>query len=127
MRLAALLALPVLALLLLAAHPVHAGLMPLAALAILLVGLLAVSRPWAARTLQVVLAVAVIEWILTTVGLIQLRLRHDEPYVRLAVILGSVTLFTALAASASWGHGPGRVPLGPPCPRHEPTRGPTRP
>ncbi len=72
--------------------------MPLAALAILLVGLLAVPRPWAARTLQVVLAVAVIEWILTTVGLAQLRLRHDEPYVRLAVILGSVTLFTALAA-----------------------------
>jgi len=100
MRLAALLALPVLALLLLAAHFFHSGLMPLAALAILLVGLLAVSRPWAARTLQVVLAFAVIEWILTTVGLAQLRLRHDEPYGRLAVILGSVTLFTALAALA---------------------------
>ena len=98
MRFAGLLALPVLALLLLAAHLVHSGLMPLAALAILLVGLLAVPRPWAARTLQVVLAVAVIEWILTTVGLAQLRLRHNEPYVRLAVILGSVTLFTALAA-----------------------------
>ena len=100
MLLAALLALPALALLLLAAHLAHAGLMPLAALAILLAGLLAVRRPWASRTLQVVLAVAVIEWILTTVGLAQLRLRHDEPYVRLAVILGSVTLFTALAAVA---------------------------
>ena len=100
MRLAALLVLPVLALLLLAAHLVHAGLMPLAALAILLVALLAVPRPWAARTLQVVLAVAVIEWILTTVGLAQQRLRHDEPYVRLAAILGSVTLLTALAAVA---------------------------
>ena len=84
MRLAALLALPALALLLLAAHLFHAGAMPLAALAILLAGLLAVPRPWAARTLQVVLAVAVIEWILTTVGLAQLRLRHDEPYARLA-------------------------------------------
>jgi hypothetical protein len=40
----------------------------------------------------------VIEWILTTVGLAQLRLRHGEPYLRLAVILGGVTLFTALAA-----------------------------
>ena len=100
MLLAALLALPALALLLLAAHLAHAGLMPLAALAILLVGLLAVRRPWASRTLQVVLAAAVIEWILTTVGLAQLRLRHGEPYVRLAVILGSVTLFTALAALA---------------------------
>ena len=100
MRLAALLALPTLALLLLAAHLFHAGVMPLAALAILLVGLLAVPRPWSARTLQVVLAVAVIEWILTTVGLAQLRLRHDQPYVRLAVILGSVALFTAVAAVA---------------------------
>ena len=100
MRLAALLALPALALLLLAAHLFHAGALPFAALAILLAGLLAVPRPWAARTLQVVLAVAVIEWILTTVGLAQLRQRHDEPYVRLAVILGSVTLFTALAAAA---------------------------
>ena len=97
---AALLALPALALLLLAAHLFHSGAMPLAALAILLVGLLAVRRPWAARTVQVVLAVAVIEWVLTTVGLAQLRLRHDEPYVRLAAILGSVTLFTALAAAA---------------------------
>lgn len=100
MRLAALLALPALALLLLAAHLFHSGAMPMAALAILLGGLLAVPRPWAARTLQIVLAVAVIEWILTTVGLAQLRLRHDEPYVRLAAILGSVTLFTALAAAA---------------------------
>ncbi|MBK7903528.1 MAG: hypothetical protein IPJ97_11755 [Proteobacteria bacterium] len=100
MRLAALLMLPVLALLLLAAHLVHAGLRPLAVLAMLLAGLLAVPRPWASRTLQVVLAVAVIEWILTTVELAQLRLRHGEPYLRLAVILGSVTLFTALAALA---------------------------
>jgi hypothetical protein len=100
MGLAALLSLPALALLLLAAHLVHAGLMPLAVLAILLVGLLAVPRPWASRTLQVFLAVAVIEWILTTVGLTQLRLRHNEPYLRLAVILGSVTLVTVLAALA---------------------------
>ena len=100
MRLAILLALPLLALLLLAAHLLHAGLMPLAALAFLIVGLLAVPRPWASRTLQVVLAVAVVEWILTTVGLAQLRLRHGEPYLRLAVILGSVTLFTTLAALA---------------------------
>ncbi len=98
MLLAALLALPALALLLLAAHLAHAGLMPLAALAILLVGLLAVPRPWASRTLQVILAVAVIEWILSTVGIAQLRLRHGEPYLRLAAILGSVSVLTALAA-----------------------------
>ncbi len=100
MRLAALLALPVLALLLLAAHLLHSGAMQLTTLAILAIGLLAVPRPWAARTLQVILAVAVIEWIRTTVGLAQQRLLHDEPYVRLAVILGFVSLFTAFAAVA---------------------------
>jgi hypothetical protein len=100
MRLAALLTLPVLALLLLAAHLVHAGLVPLAVLAILLVGLLAVPRPWASRTLQAVLAVAVIEWLLTAMRLAQLRQRHGKPYLRLAVILGSVALFTSLAALA---------------------------
>ena len=100
MRLAALLALPMLALLLLTAHFFHAGRTALAACAFLLVGLLAVPRPWAARALQAVLVAAAVEWVLTTVGLAQLRLRHDEPYLRLALILGAVTLFTALAALA---------------------------
>ena len=99
MRFFAFLAVPVLALLLLAAHLAHGGWLAMAALAVLLTGLLAVPRPWAARTLQVVLAVAAAEWVRTTVALAQLRAQHDEPYLRLVAILGAVTLLTALAAA----------------------------
>lgn len=99
-RLSLLLLLPAVALVLLAAHLLHAGLLPLAAVVLLLTGLLAVRRGWAARTLQVVLAVGVVEWLLTASTLAGLRMRHGQPYVRLLVILGGVALFTALAAAA---------------------------
>jgi hypothetical protein len=99
-RTGALLALPGLALLLLAAHLLHSGLLPLAVLALLLAGLLAVRRPWAARVVQAVLLLAAVEWILTTVALAQMRLQHGQPYLRLTLILGAVTAFTLLAA---WG------------------------
>jgi hypothetical protein len=100
LRTAALLGLPALALLLLAAHLLHAGWLPLAAVSVLSIGLLALRQPWAARTLQFVLVLATIEWVRTTVGLAQVRLHHGEPYLRLVLILGAVTLYTALAAAA---------------------------
>ena len=100
MHVLALLSLVALALLLLAAHLLHAGLLPLAALAVLALALLAVPRRWAARVLQVVLGVATIEWALTAASLAQMRAAHDEPYLRLLVILGSVTVLTAVAALA---------------------------
>ncbi|HEX7374524.1 MAG TPA: hypothetical protein VF277_06090 [Steroidobacteraceae bacterium] len=96
----ALLALPLLALLLLGAHFVHAGLWPVAALCVALVALLWVRRPWAARTLQVVLAVGAIEWILTAAMLARMRMSHEQPYVRMLVILGGVAVFTLAAAAA---------------------------
>ena len=98
MHIFALLSFVAVALLLLAAHLVHAGLLPLAALAIVAIALLAVQRRWAARVLQAVLGVATIEWALTAASLAQMRAAHDEPYLRLLVILGSVTLMTAVAA-----------------------------
>lgn len=100
MPVAGLLALPGLALLLLAAHLVHAGWLPLAGIALLLIGLLFVRRPWAARVVQAVLAIATIEWIRTAYSLSQLRLEHGRPYLRLLLILGAVALVTALAAAA---------------------------
>jgi hypothetical protein len=99
MRASSLLVLPALALVLLGAHLMHAGLLPLAIVAVLLVGLLAVRRPWAARTVQLILAVAVIEWVLTAFTRAQLRLQHGDPYLRLVLILGVVALFTAVAAA----------------------------
>jgi hypothetical protein len=94
----ALLSVATIALLLLAAHFVHAGILPLAVLCILLVALLAVPRRWAARTLQVVLGIATIEWALTATLLAQQRAVHGEPFLRLLLILGSVTVFTAVSA-----------------------------
>jgi len=85
------------ALLLLAAHLVHGGFLPLAGLAIFSLALLAVPHRWAARILQAVLAVATIEWALTTYVLAQLRVAHGQPYLRLVAILGLVTLFSATA------------------------------
>lgn len=99
MATAALLALPALALLLLAAHLLHAGFVAATVVALLLGALLAVRRPWAARVLQLVLALAVVEWLLTAVRLSQLRIQHDQPYLRMALILGAVAAFTALAAA----------------------------
>jgi hypothetical protein len=96
---AALLAVPALALLLLAAHFFHARAGFVAAICILLITLLFVPRAWAGRLLQVVLALGAIEWILTAYTLAQVRLQHGDPYVRLVVILGGVALLTAVAAT----------------------------
>lgn len=97
---AALLSLPALALLLLAAHFFHAGAGFIAALCILLIALLFVPRAWAGRLVQVVLAAGAVEWILTACTLADLRMQRGQPYVRLVVILGAVALVTALAAAA---------------------------
>jgi hypothetical protein len=119
-----LLAVPGLALLLLAAHLLHGGMLPLAVLSILLTGLLWVRRPWAARAVQFVLLLAAVEWTLTAAGLAQMRMRHGEPYLRLALILGAVTAFTLLAAGVfqrprlrAWFGGPATPPAETPGPR----------
>ncbi len=97
---AALLALPFLALLLLAAHFVHAGLWIVAAPCVAAVALLWVRRPWAARVLQAMLGLGAIEWVLTAATLAQVRMAHDQPYLRLLAILCTVALVTVLAALA---------------------------
>ena len=122
MRSGALLLVPALALLLLAAHFFHAGAGLVATVCIMLIALLFVPRRWAGRTVQLVLAAGAVEWMLTAYTLAQLRLRHDEPYVRLVVILGGVAVFSAIAAAvfqhpalrARFGLGPRLVPASAP-------------
>lgn len=94
------LVLPVLALLLLGAHFVHAGLLPVAVACVAAVALLWVRRPWAARALQVLLAIGAIEWVLTAASLAQMRIAHQQPYLRMLLILGGVAILTVLAALA---------------------------
>ena len=100
LALLALLALPVLALLLLAAHFVHAGLWPVAAACIAAIPLIWLRKAWAARLLQALLACGAIEWVLTATTIAQLRIAHQQPYMRMLLILGSVAAFTVLAALA---------------------------
>lgn len=89
------LALPGLALLLLAAHFVHAGLWVVAVIVLALVALLGVRRPWAVRTLQLVLLLGVVEWLLTAVAIGQARVAQGQPYLRMLAIMGTVALLTA--------------------------------
>ena len=98
MMLAARLVLPLLALLLLAAHFYRADwLLPAVASAALTL-LLAVPRPWAARTLQVALVLGAIEWLRTLAAFAAMRMAAGQPVLRLVLILGAVAAFTLLAA-----------------------------
>lgn len=98
MKLVARLILPLLALLLLAAHFYRADRMVLAVLCAALTLLLAVPRPWAARTLQAALVLGAIEWLRTLASFAATRVAVGQPYLRLALILGAVAAFTLLAA-----------------------------
>jgi hypothetical protein len=98
MKLVAWLSVPFLALVLLAAHFYRAGWMSLAVLSAVLTLLLAVPRPWAARTLQAALALGAVEWLRTLIAFAAVRVASGQPYLRLAAILGAVAAFTLLAA-----------------------------
>lgn len=88
----------VLALLLLAAHFYRAGLVALAVAACLLPLALLVKKPWIPRLFQVVLVAAALEWCRTLYVIAQMRIAFDMPWARMALILGAVAAFSALAA-----------------------------
>lgn len=89
---------PALALLLLGAHFLRAGSAALAGLCAALVPLLFVRASWAARTVQVALAIGVLVWLRTAWVFAAARAAADQPYARLLVILGAVTALTSVAA-----------------------------
>jgi hypothetical protein len=84
--------------LLLAAHFLRQGEWPLVAVAVLAPWLLRVRTPWARRLLQGLLALATLEWLRTALLFVHARRLTGEPWMRLALILGVVALFTAGAA-----------------------------
>ena len=84
----------VLSLLLLGAHFLRAGITPLAAALVALAVLAPVPRPWMARLVQVALVVGGFEWIRTLFMNIATRSDLGEPWMRMALILGGVALFT---------------------------------
>lgn len=63
-----------------------------------LVGLLFVRRPWVARLVQVGLILGALEWLHTLYQLMQVRIALDQPFTRMAIILGVVATATAFSA-----------------------------
>jgi hypothetical protein len=92
------LAAPALAIILLAAHFLRAGNRVAIAVCAVMLGLLFVPRRRAARTIQAALVLGAIEWLRLTVGLVLARQATGVPFLRLALILGGVALFTAISA-----------------------------
>jgi hypothetical protein len=84
--------------LLLAAHFYRADMIALAASGLLLPTLLLIRRAWIARLFQVVLAVGAVEWGRTLLMLVQMRIAFGLPWGRLALIIGTVGVFTLLSA-----------------------------
>lgn len=95
------------ALLLLAAHFYRAELYVVALLAAAGVALLASRARWATAALQVALALGTLEWLRTLASFAMQRAALGQSWLRLALILGAVALFTALAA---WAAGRRRAP-----------------
>lgn len=65
-----------------------------------LIALLPLRRAWVPRLLQAALWLGVLEWGWTVVMLVQQRQALGRPWGRMAVILGVVTLLTALSTLA---------------------------
>ena len=88
---------PLLSLLVLGAHFLRAGNLLLLGAALVLMAILLVRRPWAARAAQVALLFGTAEWARTLVVLAGARARAGEPFARLVTILSGVALATGLS------------------------------
>jgi hypothetical protein len=87
--------------LVLGAHFLRRGGMAAVLGCLLLVALLAVRRPWAARVVQVALLLGALEWVRTAAGFVAVRRAAGEPWERMAIILGAVAALS-LAGAASF-------------------------
>lgn len=84
--------------LLLAAHFYRADLPVVSFAAVALPLLLFVRAAWVARAFQVVLVLGALEWFRTMYVIAQMRIAFEQPWTRMALILGAVALFTAISA-----------------------------
>ena len=99
----------VLSFLILAAHYLRSGDPLLTGVSVLLPLLMVVRRPWAARLVQAALLLGTLEWVRTLIGLARVRAQFDQPYLRMALILGVVAAVTALSALLFQGKTLGRL------------------
>jgi hypothetical protein len=87
----------ILSFLLLGAHFYRAGLVPLTVLSVAVLLLLFVKKSWVPRLFQVLLLAGALEWLRALYFLAAMRIAWDQPWTRLAIILGTVALLTALS------------------------------
>lgn len=84
--------------LLMAAHLFRGQHYALVLLSLLMPLLLLIPRRWIARAIQLGLLISAAEWVRTAAKLMQERTASGQPYLRMALILGAVALFTLGAA-----------------------------
>lgn len=88
----------ILSLLILGAHTMRLGVPVLMVVPLALVVLLVWPRKWVARLTQLILVLGALEWIRATLAYVSVRQDLGLPWGRLAIILGSVALFTLLSS-----------------------------
>ncbi|MBI4697831.1 MAG: hypothetical protein HY758_02660 [Nitrospirae bacterium] len=86
--------------LLLVAHFFRAGQTVLVLISAAVLFILLIRKPWAARLVQAVLVIGALEWVRTLLILAKMRQAAGAPWIRLAVILGAVAVFTICSALA---------------------------
>ena len=87
----------ILSFLLLAAHFYRAGYPVVTVLCAALPCLLFLREAWVPKLFQVLLVLGALEWLRALYGFAAMRIAFAEPWMRLAVILGAVALFTGLS------------------------------
>ena len=88
----------ILASLILAAHFLHAWILPLVGFFVLLPLVLLIRRNGAVRFVQVMLMLGALEWLRTMLALLSERQAEGREWMRMVFILGGVELFTVLSA-----------------------------
>ena len=88
----------VLSLVVLGAHFLRDGNMPLVAVSMALLGLLFLREVWTARLIQVALVLGALEWLWTLHGLVEVRVALGQPFLRMVLILGIVAAITFASA-----------------------------
>ena len=84
--------------LLISAHFMRAYGYLIGSLFLLLLFTLFIRKIWIIRLWQILLSLAAITWIFTTINLINLRIEIGQPWLRLAIILGAIIVFTVWSA-----------------------------
>jgi len=85
----------ILSFILLAAHFYRSGQVALTGLCAAVLFLLFLKKNWVPRLFQALLLLGALEWLRSLYYFAAMRIAWDQPWTRLAIILGAVALFTA--------------------------------